>query len=216
MDRWDSGAQLRSDALQSLERWAALNGSLLQTIFRLFSRDGRWPLLADVESDSGLESSQHRLAQQWSQVPLGLVQAPADGSAALLARALSFVPEAGPLLLCLVDLVQLAVERYLEDGNRAILDASVAERSLGVDPASLGFVVSVLRHEPAIGGDWLADGDWTWIVRESILEYRNAHSPQQLLDEQAWLLWPDGPVNPAMLRAVRDRSAVVQLLPVAG
>jgi hypothetical protein len=116
----------------------------------------------------------------------------------------------------LVDLVQLAVERYLEDGNRAILDASVAERSLGVDPASLGFVVSVLRHEPAIGGDWLADGDWTWIVRESILEYRNAHSPQQLLDEQAWLLWPDGPVNPAMLRAVRDRSAVVQLLPVAG
>jgi hypothetical protein len=216
MDHWDSGAQLRSDALQSLERWAALNGPLLQTIFRLFMRNGTWPLLADVGSDLGLEPCQHELSQQWSQVPLGLVRAPADGSAALLARALAFVPDAGPLLLSLVDLVQLAVQRYLEDGNRAILDASVVERSLGADQASLKLVVSVLRHEPAIDGDWLADGDWTWIVRESILEYRNAHTPQRLLDEQAWLLWPDGPVSPVMLRAVRDRSAAVQLLPAAG
>jgi hypothetical protein len=216
MDRWDSGAQLRSDALRSLERWATLNGPLLHTIFRLFIRNGTWPLLTDVESYLGLESRQHQLSQEWSQVPLGLVRAPADGSAALLARALAFVPDAGPLLRSLVDVVQLAVQRYLEDGNRAILDAPVVERSVGTDPASLKLVVSVLRHEPAIGGDWLADGDWTWIVRESILEFRNAQTPQRLLDEQAWLLWPDGPVNPVMLRAVRDRSAVVQLLSAAG
>lgn len=206
-ERPDPGANLRAEALDAIDSWASEHLRLLEVSYWAFAGSGHWPTLAELDAQLRDRSHPVELAAVWGSAALGLVRTGSDRSAILLARALSFLAEASPLLDDLVGVIRLAVAKYLEAEEVAVLESSHVSAALHLDPARLDRVTKVLWSEPGLSGVRVSGAEWAWTLDDSILQYRGATSLEKYLADQAWLLWPDGPVSPTMARAVRQPGA---------
>ncbi len=197
----DPGADLRAEALAAADAWCKGHHPLLEATVSEFVSSSSWPTAGRLAKCLGVPAA--TLARVWDRAPIGLLCSHGDGSAALLARAMAGLTAAEELLSDLVHAVQLAVRCLLAADGVPVLQSSLLRRRLELDQGRLLRLTQLLWSEPGLGGIRVGGLDWAWTLDDSILQFRAAASVDAFLAEQAWIIWPDGPVSPPMVRAVR-------------
>jgi uncharacterized protein (TIGR02391 family) len=170
-------------------RWAAEHQRFLEIIFERFDADSEWPALENLQRLLDRRGEDIDLIATARAIPieLGYFEMGAQRPTLKL-RALAFVAAAGPLVESFVRVIELAVERYLDETGTPRITSKDLHELLGFDEQTVRKLGMLLENEPPFifggGSGMITDPSWERDLARGIRELRGTNSIESYLDAQ--------------------------------
>ena len=177
--------------VDAVDAWAIEHLWLLETIFRLFDRDGEWPRVTSVQ-----RALADRDPLRAVSVPQLAIDIPNELGArngeylTLTTRALSHCDRASSLLSLFVEMIQVAAAVYRasdERDDRVVLSGFAVKERLAIDDRTYPKLSILMFREPWFfgSGGGNPDDDWHYEVRAEVLLAENIQDIHDYLDAVA-------------------------------
>jgi uncharacterized protein (TIGR02391 family) len=196
------------------QQWAAMNMHFLEVIFERFDTDAAWPRLDELQRRLDRIDDKTDLLEMARHLPkeLGILDL-STPRVSLKVRALNVLPSAKPLLAVFIQVVQLAVQRYLADDGMPRIRADDLRDRFELDADTQRKVGLLLDGEPLILGGGtgnLTDPTWERDLARSIRELRAVDSVEAYLEAQARVLDAPPAYAPPIPRRVLVTTSPVE------
>lgn len=176
--------------------WVETHRAVVERAYLEFVTTGEWPKITELRrhfARLGQDVDVERSAREKPQLP-GVLRPMYQENLVLLLRDLRYIPRASPLMWICVAATRRAVDAYLADDAEPKVSSSdpgIAIQTGSSDATLLMRAGKLLRDEPAgpLAGGSYSEDHWESPVNEhTVLDYRDAYSPDEFVVRQDAIL----------------------------